>query len=27
MFGKNVTLKLGTKAVNGKVEGISDDGS
>ena len=27
LFGKNVTLKLGTKAVNGKVEGISDDGS
>ena len=27
LFGKNVTLKLGTKAVNGQVEGISDDGS
>ena len=27
LFGKNVTLKLGTKAVNGRVEGISDDGS
>lgn len=27
LFGKIVTLKLGTKAVNGQVEGISDDGS
>ena len=27
LFGKNVTLKLGTKSVNGRVEGISDDGS
>ncbi|MDN5652215.1 MAG: biotin--[acetyl-CoA-carboxylase] ligase [Lactococcus lactis] len=27
LFGKNVILKLGTKAVNGQVEGISDDGS
>lgn len=27
LFGKNVTLKLGTKAVNGQVEGISYDGS
>lgn len=27
LFGKNVTLKLGTKAVSGQVEGISDDGS
>lgn len=27
LFGKNVTLKLGTKAVNGQVEGISDNGS
>ena len=27
LFGKNVTLKLGAKAVNGRVEGISDDGS
>ncbi|MCT0075483.1 biotin--[acetyl-CoA-carboxylase] ligase [Lactococcus lactis] len=27
LFGKNVTLKLGTKVVNGQVEGISDDGS
>lgn len=27
LFGKNVTLKLGTKSVNGQVEGISDDGS
>ncbi|MCI1070867.1 biotin--[acetyl-CoA-carboxylase] ligase [Lactococcus lactis] len=27
LFGKNVTLKLGAKAVKGRVEGISDDGS
>lgn len=27
LFGKNVTLKLGTKSVNGRVEGISDNGS
>ncbi|MCA2389658.1 biotin--[acetyl-CoA-carboxylase] ligase [Lactococcus sp. NH2-7C] len=27
LFGKNVTLKLGAKAVKGRVEGFSDDGS